>query len=208
MNMVLKGVLNMDGTVDETYFKKASKKELWIYVLYLWKMNVQNNTIFKNMGVLTKVGVYDDKVYNPNASLFIQSVKDVINGVENLKRHVDPKYKPKAVSKYIKIEEMVVFINKILQDSRDLRNPVLEHMYTKLVAIVQNKENALQKGISILEDKLQVAEEELRSIRFDGYIKDENNNMHRLPQQNVKISPYSTNSEKKPLEAIVNYKFI
>lgn len=130
MNMIMKGVLNYDGSVDVTAFDKVGKKELWVYIYYIWKTNYEKIQFFQQMC---------DPKYPARASAeqFVMTVRHYLRN----------QYPPIEANVYIEKKELITFINKIILDYRpDL--PVLTLLFQRLEQSLNQKEIQLMRKIS------------------------------------------------------------
>ncbi len=196
MNMLLKGVLNMDGTMDIKYYQRSTKKEVWMYIFYLWRINLANFPLFRSMGVAKhfKSGNID---LVPNAELFVKAVLDTLRD------------KNMAISApTFSVIDLMEFVNIIVKIPL-MQITILEVLQSKLISIVANKEEGLQKGISILDQRIDSARKELDGIKFTGVLQDNTSRSYSLTPGEIQINAAKRNANvnaRKPLVASVNLK--
>jgi len=164
MKMLTQGVMNFDGTVDMEFVEETTKEQLWTYILYLWKNNVDIK-VFYEMGDEHMPSKSKIPVYKPNPDKFVNVVKDV------LKMYVLPtemRAQTQYPSTYLDNWELMSFINCVfkLNKARDengnrRERPInikfLELLFDKLIDRIQAEESSLEEminGLAKRSDKL------------------------------------------------------
>ena len=126
----MKGVLNYDGSIDVTAFDRVGKKELWVYIYYIWKTNYEKIMFFQQMS---------DPRYPARASAeqFVTTVRQYLRGL----------YPPIETNIYIEKKELVTFINKMILDYKP-ELPVLTLLFQRLEQSLNQKEIQLLRKIT------------------------------------------------------------
>lgn len=120
-SMILKGVINSDGTVDTTerVLEKVGISDMWCYMYYLWQQNRNGN--LKSFKYLE-----NDKGV-PVANQFTNSV-----GYARFATRLEQK------------KSIAYFINDIFANYQEMVNvPILSQLVDKLVGRIINKEQSL-----------------------------------------------------------------
>ena len=122
--MILKGVINSDGTVDTTegVLDKVGISDMWCYMYYLWQQN--------RNGEMKSFKYLENNKQLPVAKQFINSV--TIFGYSTNAMRLAQK------------RGIAYFINHIFANYQEILNvPILAELVDKLVGRIINKEQAL-----------------------------------------------------------------
>jgi hypothetical protein len=153
MNLLLKGLVNFDGSVDETVAlsTNVNKGELWFYIWYLWKHNHQNIDLLRSMST-------DKDIHQASAESFVLSVKSKYNSnVKDYLVNSNPSFNG------VKKEELISFINRWVFEMYEdkLVLPELTELFRKLELRLAQKEMKLKRGIVATNSKISDAIDKL-----------------------------------------------
>ena len=129
-SMILKGVINSDGTVDTTEHDlfKVGISDMWCYMYYLWQQN-RNLKSFK---------YFENNKGIPVANQFINSV-------------VRFGYSQNA-TRLAQQKSIAYFINDVFAHHQEMVNvPILSQLVDKLVGRIINKEQSLLSTVQARE---------------------------------------------------------
>jgi hypothetical protein len=120
-------ILKLDGTINLERMGKVTKTVVWTYIYYLWYYNKETVEVFKKMT--------DDsqKVKKASATLFSVAVKEYIQ-----KQNPD---KILSKARTFSKENLVSFVNDTVKENKDIKIPVLQQLYKKLLNASRNNQS-------------------------------------------------------------------
>jgi hypothetical protein len=171
--------LTLDGKVKSTNTSNIDKRELWLYIYYLWRHN-PNHAILSKMTEFNKTS----QVGHANAKLFISTVNNFL--MTDLGLTIAPEDVPSK-------EQLILFVNSVLDKTRQLDDPISipifdtisqyviemlkredeenESLFNEFEAKVRAKKEArdtllrMRATVQSLEDKLVVDKQEANDIK-------------------------------------------
>lgn len=187
MRMIMNGVMNFDGTMDERYYENATKRDIWTYVFYLWRKNAHAIEAFKLMSDTRLSKRSKRTIYVPNPAKFVEVVK------KYLKLHAMPRDSKTGTivpddmfpSKYLTIKELMKFIqivfdlNKTREGTADLHvEPeiditILHNLFNKLIALIDDKEKGLVDEINRIDLGIEKRRKLIEAKSITGYTVDD-----------------------------------
>lgn len=166
MKLMFDDVLSLDGTIDIDNIFKAQKRDLWVYVYYLFRNNM-DVPIFKNM-------MQEKAPIRASADNFVNEVKGYL------------KSRGLSSAEHIDKQDIGAFINYILKDF-DIKVPFLNTMLVRLEKAVAKNNEQLAKGIDVLNSNIVSARNILTNPKTKLYI-EENGVKYPNDKMNVDVT--------------------
>ena len=137
-NLVMDGILNFDGTMDEDAVSlnpRIRKRDLWAYVYYLWKHNHKKHAVFARMTAQRR-----GKTTEASATGFVTSVRLELEGIHAI-----------DIQPFLSKQNVAMFVNHIVRINGDkLINPLLISMFDRMETMFKQKDLKLRQELTEL----------------------------------------------------------